>query len=140
MTSSPGPRRRSIVVDVDGTLCPIKDSSQSYADLEPYPEMLEALRRYRREGWNIVLFTSRNMNTFQGQLGRINAVTAPVMLAWLRRWDVPFDEILFGKPWPGHEGFYVDDRAVRPDEFLRHSAEEIEALIAEGRRKLGADR
>lgn len=137
MTSPQRSTRRSIVVDIDGTLCPIKDAKQSYADLEPYPAMLAALRRYREDGWEIVLHTSRNMNTFEGNLGRINVVTAPILLDWLRRWDVPFDEIHFGKPWPGHEGFYVDDRAVRPDEFLRQTPEEIEALIERGRRELG---
>lgn len=136
MDSKAAPRR-AIIVDIDGTLCPIKTSKQQYSELTPYPAVLEALRRYKAEGWQIVLSTSRNMNTFNGNLGLINAQTAPVLVDWLRRWDIPFDEIHFGKPWPGHEGFYVDDRAIRPDELLRYSPAEIEELIASGRRSLG---
>jgi capsule biosynthesis phosphatase len=36
-----------------------------------------------------------------------------------------------GKPWGGRGGFYVDDKAIRPDEFLRLSYEEILALVGE---------
>ena len=38
------------------------------------------------------------------------------------------DEILYGKPWPGHFGFYVDDRSVRPREFMEHSPEELSEI------------
>ena len=33
-----------------------------------------------------------------------------------------------GKLWPGHKGLYVDDRSVRPDEFLKYSVEELEEI------------
>ena len=41
---------------------------------------------------------------------------------WLNKHDVPFDEIHIGKPWCGDDGFYVDDKAIRPDE-LRQGGE-----------------
>ena len=56
--------------------------------------------------------------------------TPEAVIDWLRRHDVPFDEIHVGKPWCGTEGFYVDDRAVRPSEFLSLSRGQIAALIA----------
>ena len=45
----------------------------------------------------------------------------PELEAWLAKWDIPYDEIVYGKLWPGHKGLYVDDRSVRPDEFLKYS-------------------
>ena len=51
------------VVDIDGTLCGIKASDQSYSDLEPRKEMLQKLAEYQQKGYRILLFTSRNMNT-----------------------------------------------------------------------------
>ena len=48
-------------------------------------------------------------------------------------WDIPYDEIIYGKPWPGHNGFYVDDRAVRPDEFLNHTPEKLVELCENSR-------
>lgn len=118
MTSTPPSASPTIVVDVDGTLCPVKPDGARYPDLVPYPAMLAKLREYRALGFRIALHTSRNMRTHGGNLGLINAQTAPELVEWLRRWDVPFDELHLGKPWPGEGGFYVDDRTVRPDEFL----------------------
>lgn len=118
----------TLIVDVDGTLCPIKNDNQNYSDLIPYDIIVDRLREYHNQGAKIVICTSRNMNTYGGNLGLINKNTAPVMLEWLRQWDIPYDEIIFGKTWPGSFGFYVDDRAVRPEEFMTKSPEELEML------------
>lgn len=116
---------KRIIFDIDGTICPIKGTGERYEDLVPDKVMVERMREYKEQGAVVVLFTSRNMNSYQGNLGLINANTAKVLLAWLDKWEIPYDEIIYGKPWPGHEGFYVDDRAVRPDEFLSHDFEEL---------------
>lgn len=121
----------TLVVDIDGTLCGIRTAEQSYADLVPVTAMLDKLREYQAKGYRILLYTSRNMNTHKNNLGLINRHTAPVMLEWLAKWDVPYDEILFGKPWPRKKGFYIDDRSVRPDEFLSMSEEEIQAMLGQ---------
>lgn len=118
----------SFVFDIDGTLCPIKKKEEKYEDLVPYQNMVEKLRYYKENGAKIILFTSRNMNSYNGNLGLINKNTAKVLSAWLDKWDIPYDEILYGKPWPGHKGFYVDDRTVRPDEFLNYSVEELDTI------------
>lgn len=121
----------TLVVDIDGTLCDIKTPNQSYAELAPKAAIIDKLREYQAKGYRILLFTSRNMKTYNNNLGLINKHTAPVLLEWLAKWDVPYDEILFGKPWPRNKGFYIDDRAVRPDEFLRMSEEEIQQLLGQ---------
>lgn len=126
----------TFIFDIDGTLCPIKKREEQYEDLVPYSGMIEKIRRYKRAGAKIVLFTSRNMNTYQGNLGAINANTAKIILAWLEKWDIPYDEIIYGKPWPGHTGFYVDDRTVRPEEFLKYNIEEMEHLCQSSRKEL----
>jgi capsule biosynthesis phosphatase len=119
-----------LVMDVDGTLCPTRRSDQSYADLEPDAAMLQRLRWYQDQGWYLVLQTSRNMRTYQGNLGLINANTLPDLVDWLRRHDVPHDELHVGKPWAGQEGFYVDDRAIRPAEFLELDPDQVAERIA----------
>ena len=75
----------TLVVDVDGTLCPIRGSDQNYSDLIPYGSIVERLRTYHEEGVRIVIYSSRNMNTFGGNMGLINKNMAPVMLEWLDR-------------------------------------------------------
>lgn len=121
---------RCLVVDVDGTLCPVKRAGERYEDLQPYPEMLVLLAQYKAEGFHIILCTSRNMRTYDGNISLILANTAPVLLDWLKRNHVPYDEIQFGKPWPGSTGFYIDDRAIRPSEFRNLSFAQIEELLA----------
>ena len=121
----------TLIVDIDGTLCNVKQPGESYSDLLPEPAMLNKLQEYRDKGYRILLYTARNMRTYEGNLGLINRHTVPQLLEWLERWKVPYDEILFGKPWPRSKGFYVDDRAIRPDEFLRLSEREIHALLGE---------
>lgn len=123
----------TFIFDIDGTLCPVKKTGQRYEDLVPDEAMVKRLKEYKEAGANIVLFTSRNMRTYEGSIGRINANTAKVMLAWLDKWEIPYDEIIYGKPWPGDKGFYVDDRTVRPDEFLNHSIEELEDICRKSR-------
>lgn len=121
--------------DIDGTLCPIKKKEEEYIDLVPYKDMIDKLREYKEGGARIVLFTSRNMNSYGGNIGLINANTAKVLLKWLDMWDIPYDEIIYGKPWPGHKGFYVDDRTVRPDEFLKYSVDELDEICKNSRSK-----
>lgn len=123
----------SFVFDIDGTLCPIKKKEERYEDLIPYANMVQKLRYYKENGAKIILFTSRNMNSYNGNIGVINKNTAKILLAWLDKWDIPYDEIIYGKPWPGHKGFYVDDRTVRPDEFLNYSVEELDSMCRKSR-------
>lgn len=123
----------SFVFDIDGTICPIKKKEEKYEDLVPYKEIVDKIKFYKDNGARIILFTSRNMNTYQGNLGLINKNTAVVLNEWLAKWDIPYDEIVFGKVWPGHKGFYVDDRTVRPDEFLTKTPEELEEICRKSR-------
>ena len=123
----------TFVFDVDGTICPIKKEGERYEDIVPYPDMVEKIREYKRGGAKIVFLTSRNMNSFNGNIGLINAKTAKILLEWLDKWDIPYDEIVYGKPWPGHHGFYVDDRTIRPSEFLENSVEELDDIVRRDR-------
>ena len=95
--------------------------------------MVDKLKECKADGAKIVLYTSRNMNSYKGNLGLINKNTAPLLHDWLEKWGIPYDEIVFGKLWPGHNGFYVDDRTVRPDEFLNRTPEELTEICRKSR-------
>ena len=126
----------TFVFDIDGTLCPIKKKEEKYEELVPYSDIVNKLRDYKEKGAKIVLFTSRNMNTYSGNIGLINKNTARILTEWLDKWSIPYDEIIYGKPWPGHKGFYVDDRTVRPDEFLNMDITQLEKLCSHSREQL----
>lgn len=118
-----------IVIDIDGTLCHSKKSQEAYIDILPKQDVLDKLVEYRDQGFYIILFTARQMRTYQGNVGQINANTGKVLFEWLEKFEIPYDEIHFGKPWCGHLGFYVDDKAIRPDEFVNLSYEQIMELV-----------
>ena len=118
----------TLVFDIDGTICPIKSKEEKYEDLIPNQEIVKKIRDYKEQGAKITLYTSRNMNSYNGNIGLINANTAKILVKWLDKWNIPYDEIVYGKVWPGHKGLYVDDRSVRPDEFLNYTFEELENI------------
>ena len=119
---------KRLVVDLDDTLC--VTTNGDYANAAPIWPMIDKVREYKALGFEIVLATSRNVRTYASNIGKINAHTLPIIIEWLNRHDIPFDEIYVGKPWCGHEGFYIDDKAIRPSEFLALSYTEITALIS----------
>ena len=119
---------KRLVVDLDDTLTK-NNPTLAYSDKEPNLPLIEKLWEYKSQGFEILIQTARNMRTYQGAIGKINANTLPVIIEWLKKHDVPYDEIYIGKPWCGTEGFYIDDRAVRPSEFLSLTFEEINRLI-----------
>lgn len=122
-------QEKCIVMDLDGTLCLPKTKEQTYLDLLPDESVLAKLLEYKAAGFYIILYTARNMRSYQGNLGLIMANTAKDLFTWLAKHEIPYDELHFGKPWPGKGGFYVDDMAIRPDEFKRLSYEEILKLL-----------
>lgn len=117
---------KRLVLDIDNTIC---ISNGDYISAKPIDDIVEAIKRYKESGFEIVLYTSRNMRTYNGSIGMINKHTLPTIIEWLKLNSVPYDEIHVGKPWCGDEGFYVDDRAIRPEEFAKMSYSEIRSLL-----------
>lgn len=118
---------KRIVMDLDETICSTVNGD--YANSIPKPDVIERMREFKAQGFEIVISTSRNMRTYEGNVGKINANTLPTIVSWLDKHEVPYDEIYTGKPWCGTDGFYVDDRALRPDEFVQLSVEDIQKLV-----------
>ena len=118
---------KKLVVDLDGTIT-LADTND-YENVSPNLDVIKSLHEYKQKGFTITISTARNMRTFEGNVGKINIHTLPIITAWLDKHSVPYDEILVGKPWCGHDGFYIDDRAIRPSEFTSLSFQEINDLL-----------
>ncbi len=118
---------KKLVVDLDSTIT-LGDTSD-YRNVSPNVDVIRQLASYREKGFTITIFTARNMRTYEGNVGLINIHTLPIITEWLANHSVPYDEIIVGKPWCGKEGFYIDDRAIRPSEFASMSFEEITKLL-----------
>lgn len=99
-----------ICIDVDGTICRLRGDGESYSDVLPLPGAVEKLQEMRASGHTIILHTARHMSTCAGNEGLVLARQGKVLFDWLERFDVPFDEIYFGKP---QADLYIDDNALR---------------------------
>lgn len=119
---------KRLVFDLDNTIT--IEGPEPYDKKKPNLALIEKINTYKKLGFIIAIHTARNMKTFEGNIGKINANTLPVIMKWLENNNVPYDEIIVGKPWCGEDGFYVDDRAIRPNEFVELDFEEISKLLS----------
>lgn len=99
-----------LCIDIDGTLCEIRQQHQSYAEVEPLPGAVEKLKAMRQAGHYIILATARHMKTCDANVGMVIARQGKVLLQWLEDHDIEYDEIWFGKP---NADIYIDDRGYR---------------------------
>jgi len=125
---------KKIVIDLDDTISKTIDGN--YKESLPIVPVVERLKEYKAKGYQIVIYSSRNMRSYECNMGKINANTLPVIIDFLNKYGVPYDEIFVGKPWCGKGGFYVDDRALRPTEFLGFSEDEIQELLKKEKDKI----
>ncbi len=111
-----GHQRKTLVVDIDKTIC---DSPQGkdYSKCKPIETVCSKLRKENSNGTYIILYTSRNVRTFKGNIGLINKYTNVVLIEWLKNNDIPYDEIYFNKPWGFGDLNYIDDKFLSIDEF-----------------------
>jgi capsule biosynthesis phosphatase len=119
-------------MDLDNTIT--LHSANGYADAIPNLPVIARMREYKSQGFEIVIATARNMRTYDNNIGKVTANMLPLLFDWLRQNEVPYDEIWVGKPWCGHQGFYVDDKAVRPHEFTSMDYRTILEIIASSTR------
>ena len=96
--------------DLDGTICENKLPNQSYEDVVPNKGMAELLQKLHQDGHYIIIMTARNMATLNNNVGQIIAKQGPIVISWLTKYNIPYDELLFGKP---NADFFIDDKGIR---------------------------
>lgn len=118
---------KRLIVDLDDTITITKNGD--YVNSKPIQPTINMLKKYKTDGFEIVIHSSRNMRTYEANVGKINIYTLPNIINWLNNHDVPYDEIIVGKPWCGFDGFYIDDKSIRPSEFHSMSYNEIQEIL-----------
>ncbi|CAF4227141.1 unnamed protein product, partial [Adineta steineri] len=66
-------------------------------------------RELHRAGHYIIIQTARRMKTHKSNVGAVIADIGRITLETLAKFDIPYDEVLFGKPYAD---VYVDDSAI----------------------------
>ena len=114
--ASSGHQKRTLVVDIDKTICE-SPQGNDYSKCEPIEAVCAKLREENNKGTYIILYTSRNVRTFKGNVGLINKYTNIVLAEWLKNNNIPYDEIYFNKPWGFGDLNYIDDKFLSIEEF-----------------------
>ena len=99
-----------ICIDIDGTLCTLKEPFQTYKDVEPLRGAAEKIKSLRKQGAYIIFCTARHMKSCESNVGQVIARQGHILFEWLARHDFEYDELWFGKPYAD---LYIDDKAFR---------------------------
>ena len=103
-------KRIRICIDLDGVICCLRKPNEGYEHLKPIPGAVDKMQKLRESGHYIIIYTGRRMKTHYANVGQVLADIGKVTLDWLDRYNIPYDEIHFGKPWAD---VYIDDNAYR---------------------------
>ena len=98
-----------IVFDLDGVICELKKPSESYSDVKPKKKVIQKMRDLKEEGHYLIIHTGRHMRTCEGNVAKVIEKIGKVTEDWLEKWKVPYDELVFGKPYAD---VYIDDLGV----------------------------
>ena len=103
-----------ICIDLDGVICNLRKENESYEDLLPVEGAIDKLLSLKASGHYIIIHTARRMKTHNANVAKVIADIGKVTLDWLAKYNIIYDEILFGKPWAD---IYIDDNAFRFDNW-----------------------
>lgn len=110
--------RRTWIFDLDQTLVTLPRIPGDYSTCLAIPATIALVRRLFADGDHIVIHTARGMLSYKGDVASIQRRLGPITRASLCDLDIPYHELIFGKP---HGDVYVDDKSVNPV-FLRRIA------------------
>jgi capsule biosynthesis phosphatase len=99
-----------ICIDLDGVICKLRKNDEPYENLRPVDGAVDGIRKLKCAGHYVIIYTARRMKTHNSNVARVISDVGKVTLDWLDRYGIPYDELLFGKPWAD---LYIDDNAFR---------------------------
>ena len=61
---------KRLVIDLDGTIT--SNETSDYKNVSANDSVIKKIRDYSNQGFEIVIFSSRNMRTYDANIGKIN--------------------------------------------------------------------
>lgn len=95
--------------DLDNTLVTSPFIKNDYSTVMPIIKNINYLKFLKKLGHYIIIYTARRMRTHNGNIGLVLKDISKVTYETLAKFDIPYDEIYFGKPYAD---FYIDDLAI----------------------------
>lgn len=99
------------VFDLDNTLVTYPRISGDYTSVEPIQDTISYLQKLKEAGHHIIVYTARRMRTHNGNVGGVVADIGKITIDTLSKFNIPYDELVFGKPYAHH---YIDDLCINP--------------------------
>ena len=117
-----------IVFDLDGVICELKKPSESYSEVNPKKDVIEKMKSLKDDGHYLIIHTGRHMKTCNGDVTKVIEKIGKITKDWLKKWDVPYDELIFGKPYAD---MYIDDLGIEfsTSQKLDEKFESIQPII-----------
>lgn len=139
-------KKQRICFDLDNTLVSFPTIKDDYTSVKPIQKNINFLKYLKNFGNTIIIYTARRMKTHDGNIGKINSDIGKITFDTLDKFDIPYDEIYFGKPYAD---FYIDDLAlscfddleremgyyndkIKPRDFHNIEFHQFDAVIKEG--------
>lgn len=100
-----------ICFDLDNTLVSYPTVAGDYETCLPIERNIRFLQFLKEQGHHIIIHSARRMRTHGGDTSAVIDDIGELTKRQLDRFNIPYDEIIFGKPYAD---MYVDDLAVLP--------------------------
>ena len=98
-----------ICFDLDNTLVTYPTIINDYSSVKPIIKNIQLLNNLKNEGHEIIIYTARRMATHKNNVGKVIKDIALVTINTLEKYDIHYDELIFGKP---SFDIIIDDRAL----------------------------
>jgi capsule biosynthesis phosphatase len=100
-----------ICFDLDNTIVTYPTVVGDYSTVKPINSMITLMRKLKDEGHIIIIHTARRMKTHYHNSGAALADIGEITFKTLKDFNIPYHEIIFGKPIAD---IYIDDRTINP--------------------------
>lgn len=100
-----------ICFDLDNTIVTYPCIPGDYTTVKPIYTIINLIKKLKNDGHTIIIHTARRMKTHNHNQGAVLADIGEITFKTLREFEIPFDEIIFGKPIAD---IYIDDRSINP--------------------------
>ena len=101
--------KKRFCFDLDNTLVSFPQIKDDYNSVKPIEKNINLLKYLKKLGHTIIIYTARRMKTHQGNTGKLMKDIGKITFDTLEKFEIPYDEIYFGKP---QADFYIDDLAL----------------------------
>lgn len=105
-------KKKRFCFDLDKTLVTNPSIENDYSSVKPINKNIEYLRFLKNLEHYIIIYTSRGMKSYNGNMGIIMKNISNITFDTLNKYEIPYDEIYFGKPYAD---FFIDDFSVNED-------------------------